>query len=486
MPISAAAPFRRALLRRRALVLAPLLALVAACSGDAPATEVLALTGATLFDGTGRAPVADAVVLVSGDTIACVGTRAECPLPRGATPHDLSGQFITPGLVDAHVHVGQTGWMDGRPDGLNLTARYPYDSLIAALRADPDRWYRSWTCAGITAAYDVGGMLWTVTQATRDATRRDAPHFIAAGPLISHAARDILSIDGDSTFIRLSSAQAGIDGVRKLKAAGAAAVKVWLLGSSDADWPDIRARFEAVAAEARAQGLPLIVHATSLREARTAVDAGAHMLVHSVESALVDSAFVRALVAQGTVYVPTLVVGRNATTARLAGAQGQIPEVNDPLGCVDARTRALIADAPTLQDLYPDPIALLARRTATEERLARTDSTMAANLRTLAAGGATIAVGTDAGNPLTLHGAAIHDELAAMERAGIAPESLLVMATRNGARAMRRDDIGALRRGASADLLVLAANPAESARNFSALRGVLLKGAWVRDPNPSP
>lgn len=472
--------------RPRVAALTALLALAAACGGDAPAADVLALTGATVFDGSGRAPIADAVVLVAGDTIACVGTRADCPVPATATTRNLSGQYVTPGLVDAHVHVGQSGWMDGRPDGLNLTARYPYDSLIAALRAEPDRWYRSWTCAGITAAYDVGGMLWTVTQATRDAARRDAPHFIASGPLISHAARDILSIDGDSTFIRLSSAQAGIAGVRRLKEAGAAAVKVWLLGSSDADWPDIRARFLAVAAEAKAQGLPLIVHATSLREARAAVDAGAHMLVHSVESGPVDSAFVRALVAQGTVYVPTLIVGRNATRARLAGAQGQVPEYNDPLGCVDARTRALIADAPTLQDLYPDPIALLARRGAIEERLTRNDSTMAANLRALAAAGATIAVGTDAGNPLTLHGASIHDELAAMERAGIAPESLLVMATRNGARAMRREDIGTLRPGASADLLVLAANPAESSRNFTALRGVLLKGAWLRDPNPNP
>jgi imidazolonepropionase-like amidohydrolase len=468
--------------RARSGALLALLALVSACGGEVPGASVLALTGATLFDGTGRAPIVDAVVLVSGDSIACAGSRAECTVPDGASIRDLGGAYVTPGLVDAHVHVGQSGWLDGRPDGLDLRARYPYDSLIATLRDEPDRWYRSWTCAGITAAYDVGGMMWTVAQARRDARRHDAPHMVAAGPLVTHGARDILSIDVDSTFIRLDSEQAGVNAVRRLKAAGSSAVKVWLLAPPDAEWPEIRARFDAVAAEAKAQGLPLIVHATALREARAAVRAGAHMLVHSVQSDPIDSAFVRDLVAAGTVYVPTLVVSRNWSNARFASASGTAPVISDPLGCVDPRTRALIADAPTLQELESDPAARLARRPAVEARLAREEDLMAANLRALAAAGATIAVGTDAGNPLTLHGASIHDELAAMERAGIAPESLLVMATRNGARAMRRDDFGTLRAAMSADLLVLGADPGASASAFAALRGVMLKGAWVREP----
>lgn len=460
----------------RALLLA---LLAASCGGDD--SPVVALTGATLYDGTGAAPITDAVVLVDSATIRCAGSRADCPVPRGAIVEDVAGRFITPGLVDAHVHVGQTGWLDGRPDGINLGAKYPYEAVTAMLRDDPDRFYRSWTCAGITAAYDVGGMGWTVAQARRDASRRNAPQMVAAGPLISHAGRPIVSIPGDSTFIMLTSTEAGVAGVRKLKAMDAAAVKVWLLGPPDNQWPDIRARFAAVADEAKAQGLPLIVHATTIREAREAVGAGAHMLVHSVDDVALDSNFVRELVAAGTVYVPTLVVGANWGAAVMAGAAGQVPEISDPLGCVDEALRARIAEAGELQSFYADPVGMLTASVGQRRAAQIADSVMAENLRRLHAAGATIAVGTDAGNPLTLHGASILDELAAMERAGIHAESLLVMATRNGARAMRRTDFGTLSAGMSADLLVLSADPGQGmAAGLAALERVMLKGNWVK------
>lgn len=454
--------------------------IVAACSSDG--ADRLALVGATLHTGTGAPAVSDAVVLVHDSIVVCAGSRDECPVPRGTATQSLVGQHITPGLVDAHVHVSQTGWLDGRPDGVDLRARYPYDSVIRHARDNPSRWYDAWTCAGITAAFDVGGMRWTVAQARRDAGQRSAPHLAAAGPLISHAGREILSSDGDSTFIMLTSAEAGIAGVRALAAMGADAAKVWLLNSPDAEWPEIEARFLAVAGEARAQQLPLIVHATTLREARSAVRAGAHMLVHSVESAIVDSGFVADLIAAGTIYVPTLRVGENWTQAVYAGASGVAPALRDSLGCVDSATQARIADAVALPALYDNVQAVLGRRQRAEASIAREDSVMAENLRRLHAAGAIIAVGTDAGNPLTLHGASIHDELAAFERAGIAPDSILVMATRNGARAMRREDFGTVTSGKSADLLVLREDPRASSAAFLSRSGVMLKGRWLRQP----
>ena len=52
--------------------------------------------------------------------IACAGSRSTCPVPSGTEVLDVSGLWITPGLVDAHVHFSQTGWADGRPDALDL------------------------------------------------------------------------------------------------------------------------------------------------------------------------------------------------------------------------------------------------------------------------------------------------------------------------------------------------------------------------------
>ena len=76
-----------------------------------------ALVGATVIDGTGKPGVPNAVVVVTRDRLTCVGSAARCPVPAGATRVDVTGRFVTPGLVDAHVHFSQTGWVDGRPDG---------------------------------------------------------------------------------------------------------------------------------------------------------------------------------------------------------------------------------------------------------------------------------------------------------------------------------------------------------------------------------
>ncbi len=67
--------------------------------------RTLVLEGATLIDGTGKPPVADAVVVVRGNRIAAVGTRGQVQVPPGATVLRLNGRTILPGLIDGHVHL---------------------------------------------------------------------------------------------------------------------------------------------------------------------------------------------------------------------------------------------------------------------------------------------------------------------------------------------------------------------------------------------
>src|SRR5215217_7178220 len=51
-----------------------------------------ALLGATVIDGTGKPGVPNAVVVVTGDRLSCVGTVAQCPVPAGATRVDVTGR----------------------------------------------------------------------------------------------------------------------------------------------------------------------------------------------------------------------------------------------------------------------------------------------------------------------------------------------------------------------------------------------------------
>ncbi|MGH7587710.1 MAG: amidohydrolase family protein [Gemmatimonadota bacterium] len=440
-----------------------------------------ALVGATILDGTGGPAIDDGVLLFSGDTIECVGSRADCPVPDGAEIHDVTGKYLTPGLIDTHVHFSQTGWVDGRPDGLDLRERYPYEELVADLRSNPGRFFASYLCAGVTGVFDVGGFRWTIDMARDAADDPAAPHIRAAGPLISHAGLDIVSTESDGgQFIMLTSAEAGRTGVRELAGLGADAIKVWYLAPPDSAWDEIEDRFRAVADETRSVGLPLIVHATELRTARVAVDAGAFMLVHSVDDEPVDEEFLALTRERGTIYAPTLLVGRNWGHAVVAAVTGDtVPEWDDPLSCVDEWTAEKLRAATELQELVSDegitPEAIAAGR----ERSLRSREVMTANLRRVHAAGISIVLATDAGNPLTLHGVSVHDELDAMEAAGIPPEDLLVMATRNGARALRRPDLGTLAAGQVADVLVLSEDPRESAAAFRALDAVIHVGVWT-------
>ena len=119
--------------------------------GTPPPPRVL--VGATLIDGTGAPPLPDSVVLLRGGTIECAGSRRQCPVPEGVGVLALAGQWITPGLIDAHVHFSQNGWAGGRPDALDLRAIYPYEKVQADLRDHPDRFFRSYLCSGVTGVF---------------------------------------------------------------------------------------------------------------------------------------------------------------------------------------------------------------------------------------------------------------------------------------------------------------------------------------------
>src|SRR5262249_41053114 len=75
-------------------------------NGSPPSGEpTLALVGAPVMEGTGRAPIRDAVVTVWGNRILRVGPRSKIAVPACAERRDLSGLTLLPGLIDSHVHL---------------------------------------------------------------------------------------------------------------------------------------------------------------------------------------------------------------------------------------------------------------------------------------------------------------------------------------------------------------------------------------------
>lgn len=97
-------------LARRTFALALALVLLqggAHVVGQAPASRqarVIALRGATVLTVT-KGIIPNGTVLLRDGKIAAAGPGSSVDVPAGAEVIDVSGKFVTPGLVDAHSHI---------------------------------------------------------------------------------------------------------------------------------------------------------------------------------------------------------------------------------------------------------------------------------------------------------------------------------------------------------------------------------------------
>jgi len=435
-----------------------------------------ALTGATLIDGRGGAPVVNANVILRDGRIDCAGSAAQCPVPEGIDVTNVRGMWITPGLIDSHVHFSQTGWADGRPDALDVRAKHPYEQVEAGLKANPERFGRSYVCSGVTSVFDVGGYPWTLRLHDRFEKDTRVPHVVAAGPLLS-TLDHWLNLAAERQFIALRDAESARNGVRYLAAQGSKAVKVWFIVRPDLPVEKSAPAVMAAGDEAHRRNLPLIVHATGLAEAKAALRAGANVLVHSVEDQPVDQEFLDLAKKNGTIVIPTLTVLDGYMRMFRGVIDRKAPAVDDPNGCVDRGTLAKVAETATV-----DPSLFPAERLVPrQQRAERFTRVTRANLKTLVSAGIPIATGTDAGNPLTLHGPAIYAEMEAMQAAGMTPMQVIVASTATASRAMGMEkEVGTVEKGKDADLIILAADPAADVANFRKIRYVVRSGV-VRD-----
>jgi imidazolonepropionase-like amidohydrolase len=67
-------------------------------------TRPIAIVGGILIDGTGRAAVEDAVIVLQNGRIQDVGKRGEVAVPAKAQTIEANGKTILPGLIDGHCH----------------------------------------------------------------------------------------------------------------------------------------------------------------------------------------------------------------------------------------------------------------------------------------------------------------------------------------------------------------------------------------------
>jgi imidazolonepropionase-like amidohydrolase len=453
-------------LRRTLLVLAALAGVLGAAPRGALA-EGLAIVGATVVDGA-AAPIPDAVVLIDGDRIRAVGSRAQVALPKGITIVDGRGKWVAPGLIDAHVHFFQSGGAYTRPDVVDLRKLRPYEREIALLKDALPRTFARYLLCGVTSVVDVGGPFWNFE--VRDAAGRTAaaPRVAVAGPLVSTVARPDLDI-GDPPIVKVTSPDEARALVRRELERKPDLMKVWFVVRPGDDLAVGKALVAATVDEARKGGVRTAVHATELETARAAVEAGADVLVHSVFDKPVDDAFVDLLKRRGVIYIPTLFV----RTGYALVLTGSFTPTAAERRWADPDVLATFEEVKSRPELTSRP-----RRAPDPE----SDRVPLQNLKRLSDAGVTIAAGTDAGNIGTVHGPSIFRELRLMADAGLTPREVLASATAGGARVMDREkDLGVVAPGKFADLVILDRDPLVDVANLEAIHRVV-KGGRVYTP----
>ena len=378
------------------------------------------IRGATVFDGTDKAPF-DADVLVEDGRIAAVGPSLE--IPAAATVVDASGQALLPGLFDVHTH-----WT---PNGVPATLPEIANAYIAA---------------GVTTVNDFH-------QAPESYAPRRAWLEDIATPDVRFAARISTPLGhgadwADQATTRWvnspDAARAAVDGVAAYEPDFIKAFTDGWRYSNAADNTSMdEDTLAALVQEAHAKGLEVMTHTVTVERGKQAARAGVDVIAHSLLDAPVDQELIDLMREHGTRYAPTLAV-------------------YEPVKMASKRP----AD--------PDDKILAQRE--------RNFANALANVRTLHEAGIPVLLGTDAGMPGTPHGAATVHELELLVRAGLSPADALRAGTSASAAALGLDDRGTIAPGKRADLLLVSGKPWQSIDDIHRVERVYVAGRQVAGP----
>lgn len=415
-------------------------ALLAAWGAGSAGAETLAFTGATVIDGTGRAPIRDGVVVVRDGRIDAVGARGAVPVPPDARRIDLSGKTVIPGLINAHAHVRL------RNGAAAPARRQLLDQLALYARY------------GVTTAYSLGDdgvesvKLRDELKRARADDRPMVSRLYVAGP----------SLEGDDPFharaIVTDNARRGVD-----------AIKTRMDGPADAPMRT-PAVHRALIEQAHAEKLLVAVHVVAADEVMAVAEAGADIIGHSIRDRDPDAALVATMKRNKVAYIPTLTRDLSVFVYESTPAFAA-----DPFFAREAAYRPVLAALTT-------PEAQARYRASASARQAKPDLVQAKrSLKALADAGVPIAMGTDSGAGAgRWQGYFEHLEMEMMVEAGLTPMKVLMSATGDAAKVMRIDDaVGTLQPGRHADLLVLARDPLEDIRNTRSLEQVWIGGRRV-------
>lgn len=391
------------------------------------------------------------VVVTENGRITAMGLAGRVKYRKDAIIIPSSGKYLLPGLAEMHAHVPPSEDMESMKQVLKLFA-----------------------VNGITT---IRGMLGHPKHLElREGIRKGeifGPHFYTTGP----------SFNGMS----VKSPEEGSEMVKRQKEAGYDYLKLH---------PGLtRQKFDAIASNAKAVGIPFAGHVSSGVGVWRAIEAGYSSIDHL-------DGFVEALV-PGIEKLHEQQTGLFGMWVADEADRSRIPELMKAL----RENRIWVVPTQSLaerwfhpdykaEDFRKDPHSIymkpetVAQWIASKNSLAGNAQYDEAEIRNFVQlrrdlilacqeNGVGLLLGCDAPQVFNVPGFSTHNELEYLVRSGLTPYQALMTGTRNVAKYLGKSDSGLIRQGAVSDLILLNANPLEDIRHTREIAGVMIGAKWM-------
>jgi imidazolonepropionase-like amidohydrolase len=383
----------------------------------------IAITDVTVIDVASSSARPHMTVILDGEKIRAVGRAI--PVPANSRIVPGAGKFLIPGLWDMHVHL----W-------------YKENQLPTFL------------AFGVTGVQDMGSDFTRVSRwrAAIESGKAVGPRIVTSGPPVTEQA------SGDDKLPTIVA--------RTPEEARKAFDQLW---DMDVDFVKVldglsRDAYFALAEQARHWHIRLEGHVPRSITAWEAINARQRSLEHlfgvtkSVSTDEEAIALFEKCALSGVRISPTLVLWQ-----RMAHTVDEQLKTDPRLKYVPESIRKTW---PELKDESPNPykqqiesiyrLVSLATRTKVE-----------------------ILAGSDTGDPYTIPGATLHQELEQLVKAGLTPHQALAAATIAPARFFEwADSMGTIEKDKQADMVLLTANPLDDIRNTTKISAVFSRGRY--------
>lgn len=406
------------------------LSLFLALQATAAHSDELVLKNATFINPADRSAVKRTMLIVNGK----IAPPNSVPGAK-AKVLDLDGKFVTPALIDLHVHYSGNPLPDGTHEDydINKTARIML-------------------YCGVCAFFDLAANHYQKVFAARDAQR--------SGTTTSAYESDIYCVGTAFGRWSITNAESAekvlVPYIEKWKPD---AIKL-ICGSKTFDTSAMQASVKLC----NKLGVKTIVHIGPWSSARTAIEAGASAVTHFFDDEPIPKDLAELWGKSHTASIPTL-----AVQCDMAKFVDRPQLLNAPL------LRAI--ETPAALKTFSDQKRFAEKPQETLKWQRQDYQNEMQSFRTLRDQHVNLLAGSDTNNIGTFQGYSLHREMALMSEAGYSNWDALAAATTKAADFLNRRT--GIATGDSAELLILNADPIKNISNTQNIYGVVHHGNLV-------